>query len=141
MSDVGFTHVALRASRIDLSIDFYRRFAGLHVVHRRVDADTGKTVAWLGDRLRPFVLVLLESDEVDHRLGGFAHLGVGCASREEVDRLCAEARGESRLVLGPLDAGPPVGYFAFLSDPDGHNLELSFGQEVGPAATGGRGDP
>ncbi len=140
MPDVGFTHVALRATRIEASLAFYRRFAGLEVVHRRVDAETGKTVAWLGDRRRPFVLVLLESDEIDHRLGGFAHLGVGCASREEVDRLCAEARTEGHAVLGPLDAGPPVGYFAFLSDPDGHNLELSFGQEVAAAATGSRAE-
>jgi lactoylglutathione lyase len=29
------------------------------------------------------------------------------------------------------DFGPPVGYWAFIADPDGNTLELSFGQEVG----------
>jgi hypothetical protein len=34
-------------------------------------------------------------------------------------------------VSGPYDSGPPVGYWAIIPDPDGHNLELSYGQEVG----------
>jgi len=38
---------------------------------------------------------------------------------------------EGRTVLGPFDSGPPVGYWAYVVDPDGHNLELSYGQEVG----------
>jgi hypothetical protein len=48
-----------------------------------------------------------------------------------VDRLCALAREEGRLLNGPRDAGPPIGYVAFIRDPDGHTLEVSFGQEVG----------
>ena len=34
-------------------------------------------------------------------------------------------------VFGPIDSGPPVGYWGYIVDPDGHNLEISFGQEVG----------
>jgi hypothetical protein len=41
------------------------------------------------------------------------------------------ARREDRLIGGPTNSGPPVGYWAFLRDPDGHSLELSYGQEVG----------
>jgi catechol 2,3-dioxygenase-like lactoylglutathione lyase family enzyme len=138
MSDVGFTHVALLATRIEESIDFYGRFAGMEVVHRREDPDGGHAVVWLSDRTRPFVLVLLETARVDHRLSGFAHLGVGCASSAEVDRRCALARAENRKCLGPIDGGKPVGYFALVTDPDGHNLELSYGQEVGLTVTGAR---
>jgi hypothetical protein len=32
--------------------------------------------------------------------------------------------------LAASDSGPPVGYFGVIVDPDGHNLELAFGQEV-----------
>ncbi|MBI3767577.1 MAG: hypothetical protein HY271_03660 [Deltaproteobacteria bacterium] len=32
------------------------------------------------------------------------------------------------------DAGPVVGFYGMLSDPDGYNLELSYGQEVGMTA-------
>jgi hypothetical protein len=94
-------------------------------VHRR------EGVVWLSDRTRPFVIVLIESDRVEPALRPSAHLGVACASRAEVDRLAALARLQGRLVSGPEDAGPPVGYWVFFRDPDGHTLELSHGQEVG----------
>lgn len=129
--DRGLTHVALPVSDVDASIDFYERFADMQVVHRRIDDETGESVVWLSDGTRPFVIVLIEQHAVSHALGGFAHLGVGCASRAEVDRRCDDARREGRDVFGPEDHGEPVGYWAIVADPDGHNLELSHGQEVG----------
>ena len=130
MSDVGLTHVALPVRDLDASIDFYARYARMQVVHRR------EGVVWLSDRTRPFVIVLMQGSEVEP-LRPAAHLGVACASRAEVDRLCALARDERRLVGGPEDYGPPVGYWAFLSDPDGHTLEISHGQDVGLVVEGG----
>jgi hypothetical protein len=32
-----------------------------------------------------------------------------------------------------------VGYWAFIEDPDGHNLEISYGQEVGFTVSGSGG--
>lgn len=136
MADVGLTHVALPARDLGASVAFYARYAALRVVHRRRDPESGHEVVWLADDRRPFVLVLIEQERPGTPLGPLAHLGVGCASRAEVDRLAAEARVEGRLRLGPIDAPAPVGYFAFLSDPDGHTLELSHGQEVALAVTG-----
>lgn len=127
--DVGASHLALVASDLARSISFYERYAGMKIVHERRDPG-GSRVVWLSDLTRPFVLVLIEG-RVDARLGGSCHLGVGCASREEVDRLAGAARAEGCLELGPTDSGEPVGYWAFLRDPDGHHLELSYGQEVG----------
>jgi catechol 2,3-dioxygenase-like lactoylglutathione lyase family enzyme len=111
------------------SAAFYARFAGFEVVHRRGAA--GSRVIWLSDLRRPFAVVLVESVQCDARLDGIAHLGIGCASREEVDALCADAARSGCLERPPADAGPPVGYMAILRDPDGHNLELSHGQQVG----------
>jgi catechol 2,3-dioxygenase-like lactoylglutathione lyase family enzyme len=128
-ADLGATHLALVVSNLGRSVAFYERYAGMKVVHEREESG-GARVAWISDLTRPWVLVLIQG-EVDARLGGFCHLGVGCASRDEVDRLCTLARDEGCLSLGPIDSGGPVGYWAFLRDPDGHNLELSFGQEVG----------
>lgn len=131
--DLGLTHVALPVTDVDAGIDFYRRFAEMEVVPDRRDAETGNRVVWVSDRTRPFVIVLIQQGAISHALGGSAHLGVGCESREEVDRRCDLARREGRVVLGPLDSGYPVGYWALITDPDGHNLEVSHGQEVGLA--------
>jgi catechol 2,3-dioxygenase-like lactoylglutathione lyase family enzyme len=136
MSDLGLTHVALTVADPERSIDFYSRYARMEVVHRRQDESTGRSVVWLSDRTRPFVIVLIEAVRVDATLSGFAHLGIGCRERAEVDRLLALAREEGRPNLGPFDSGYPVGYWGFIVDPDGHNLELSHGQEVGLAVTG-----
>jgi catechol 2,3-dioxygenase-like lactoylglutathione lyase family enzyme len=127
--DLGLTHVALPVSDVDRSVAFYKGYADMRVVHDRVDEDPRTHVVWLSDLTRPFVIVLLET-KVSHALGGWAHLGVGCPSREEVDARCARARAEGYEVLGPSDSGPPVGYWAIIVDPDGHNLELAYGQEV-----------
>jgi catechol 2,3-dioxygenase-like lactoylglutathione lyase family enzyme len=137
MADIGLTHVALTSANIAESIAFYQRYAKMTVVHRRRDAETNKSVVWLSDRTRPFVVVLLETDHASNELTGFAHLGVGCESREEIDRLCEQARREGRECIGPNDYGYPVGYWAFIVDPDGHNLEVSYGQEVGLAVAHG----
>jgi catechol 2,3-dioxygenase-like lactoylglutathione lyase family enzyme len=124
MGDLGLTHVALPARDLDESIDFYARYARMQVVHRR------EGVVWLSDKTRPFVIVLMHSEAVAHPLRAPAHLGVGCDSRDEIDRLAARALAEDRLIEGPSDYGPPVGYFAFIRDPDGHTLEISHGQDV-----------
>jgi catechol 2,3-dioxygenase-like lactoylglutathione lyase family enzyme len=124
------THVALPVRDLERSIDFYARYARMQVVHRR------EGVVWLSDRTRPFVIVLIAEPQVAHPLRPDAHLGVACESRAEVDRLCALARDERCLQSGPQDYGPPVGYWAFLADPDGHTLEISHGQDVGLAVEG-----
>ncbi len=134
MSDVGLTHVALPVTSIERSIAFYASYAGMQVVHQREGA------VWLSDRTRPFVIVLIETPTVDAPLLPMAHLGVGCPSRDDVDRLCAKARSESVLLQGPSDYGPPVGYWAFIRDPDGHTLEISHGQEVA-LTLAGRSEP
>jgi catechol 2,3-dioxygenase-like lactoylglutathione lyase family enzyme len=129
--DIGLTHIALPVADIDRSIDFYAKYAGMEVVHRRIDAETGVAVVWLSDRTRPFVIVLIQKEDVNPVLSPLAHLGVGCKSRADLDKLCDAARQSGVLLQEPKDSGYPIGYWAFLRDPDGHTLELSYGQEIG----------
>lgn len=131
MIDIGLTHIALPVSDVERSIEFYSTYAAMQVVHRRIDAEAGVAVVWLTDSTRPFVIVLIQTDSVHPVLSPFAHLGVGCKSREYMDSLCEKARQEGVLLESPKDSGYPIGYWAFLRDPDGHTLELSYGQEIG----------
>jgi catechol 2,3-dioxygenase-like lactoylglutathione lyase family enzyme len=124
MTDVGLTHIALEVSNLDASLDFYARYAAMEVVHRR------EGVVWLSDHTRPFVVVLIETARISGPLAPASHLGVACAERNEIDRFAEIARNEGCLVSGPEDYGPPVGYWVFVRDPDGHTLELSHGQQV-----------
>jgi catechol 2,3-dioxygenase-like lactoylglutathione lyase family enzyme len=130
MADLGLTHVAFSVRDLAASVAFYERYAGMTVVHRRTDEGSVK-VAWVTDHTRPFVVVLIEGvSRDDTPLGPFGHLGVACKSRDEVDRLCALAAAEGRLRKPATDSGPPVGYWAFIADPDGNTLEVSHGQDT-----------
>ena len=71
-------HLAINVRNVDRSIEFYGRYAGMQVVHRRKDESTGHSVVWLSDLTRPFVIVLIEAGSVDQSLCGlFCHIGVG----------------------------------------------------------------
>jgi catechol 2,3-dioxygenase-like lactoylglutathione lyase family enzyme len=132
--DVGLTHVALEVTDLDRSIEFYARYAKMEVVHRRAQTtEPDLEIAWLSDRTRPFVVVLMEATHVDRPLGSFAHLGVACSTRAELERQCAVAAAEGCLREPLRETGSPAGCLAMLSDPDGHTLELSHGQEIGIA--------
>lgn len=131
MIDIGLTHIALPVADVEQSIRFYSTYAGMQAIHRRTDAETGVAVVWLSDRTRPFVIVLIQTSSVHPVLSPLAHLGVGCKSREFMDALCEKAQQEGVLLQAPKDSGYPIGYWAFLRDPDGHTLELSYGQEIG----------
>jgi catechol 2,3-dioxygenase-like lactoylglutathione lyase family enzyme len=141
MSESSFTHIALSVGDLEASVDFYRRYAELELVHERREPSGARTV-WMSDGKLPFVLVLIAPGRASVRrsLGRvlarwfrvFAHLGVSCDSREKVESLCELALREGRLRKPPRDAGPIVGYYGMIADPDGHNLEVSFGQVVAP---------
>ena len=126
---VSWTHITITVSNIDRSIDFYTSLCGLSVVRdRRLEG--GGTV-WLGYEPQAgedptFVLVLSEG-EVTNRLD---HFGFQCESRAEVDSLAEEAERRGILVYRPQDSGGAVGYWTQLKDPDGHNVEFTFGQPL-----------
>lgn len=127
------THVALFARDVERSVSFYRRYAGLEEVHRRVD--DGVTVVWLGEgeRRDPFVIVIIAADHADPvDPAPLAHIGYAVGSRHEVDEVASRAMVEGCLVDPPRDAGPVVGYYCILRDPDGNLVEFSFGQSLRP---------
>ena len=103
----------------------------MQVIHRRNQASNPtREIGWLSDGTRPFAIVLAEIDVVENTLGPFAHLGVACATENELAELCEQAETEGVLRQPPKNTGGPAGIYAMLEDPDGHTLELSYGQEI-----------
>ena len=145
------THVALGVHSLDRTIAFYRKHVRLHIVHDRHDG--GMRVVWMAEREQDpnFVLVLFEvnADPAPSPAPGpttLQHLGFALSSREEVDTAAAAARADGILTLEPIYAGPIVGYFCMLRDPDGNQVEFSYGQPINPrdlpqeSSTPARGD-
>lgn len=127
------THVAIFCRDIEASVRFYRTHVGLHEVHRRTEDET--TVVWMGEEGRDgdFVIVLL-GVQPPGGSGAVAHLGYAVGSREEVDAAARRAQLAGLDVQPPVYAGPVVGYYCMVRDPDGNWIEFSFGQSLGPAA-------
>jgi len=131
------THVAIRTSSLEASVAFYRRYAGLHVVHER--EDQGIRVVWLSHTpVDPeFVIVVLELPHAELREPAPSdHLGFDVASREDVDRIARLAREAGCLKYGPAEGGRIVGYFCMLRDPSGNTCEFSHGQPINPMQIG-----
>ena len=129
----ALTHVAIRSEDISQSIDFYRRYAGLELVHDRTD--DGFRVVWMAaTAIAPsFVFVILGMPHEPARDPcPTDHYGLAVESKEEVDRIAELAREEGRLKFGPAHGGPIVGYFVMVRDPSGNTCEFSHGQPTDP---------
>jgi catechol 2,3-dioxygenase-like lactoylglutathione lyase family enzyme len=127
------THVATRSRDVAKSVEFYQRYVGLHVVHDRLD--DAVRVVWLSETAEDpkFVLVIIgipHEEYVDRSLA--EHFGYDLPSREAVDAIAARGAEEGILLQGPVYAGPIVGYFCMLRDPDGNIVEFSHGQPINP---------
>jgi catechol 2,3-dioxygenase-like lactoylglutathione lyase family enzyme len=92
-------------------------------------------VVWLAERETDpeFVLVLFEvPGDPPPGPATLQHLGFAVASREEVEAAATAARADGILVIEPVYAGPVVGYFCIVRDPDGNQVEFSYGQPINP---------
>lgn len=119
-------HLALLTRDAERAARFYCEWAGMEVVHDRQDEGSTHRVIWVrlaGDR-GGLIIVLVEVDEQRPK-GYMDHFGFHVESRAEVDRIAGRAREEGRLVDEPQYAGPVVGYFCTISDPEGNLLEFS----------------
>lgn len=119
-------HIALLTKDAEKAARFFCHWAGMSVIHDRKDPGSIHRVMWvrLAQESSGLIIVLVEIDE-DRPKGRMDHFGFHVASRAEVDEIAARARVAGILVDEPQYAGPVVGYFCTISDPDGNILEFS----------------
>ena len=131
------THVALHVRDFEKSVAFYREYCGLVPVHERRDATGKEAVAWLAEpgREKELIFVVISGGPEHARAErDFSHFGFALESRAAVDAVAAKARAAGILRWSPRDEPYPVGYYCGVSDPDGHAVEFSYGQPLGPGA-------
>jgi catechol 2,3-dioxygenase-like lactoylglutathione lyase family enzyme len=138
------THLALHVRDLEACIAFYSTYCSMRVVHERLAA--GQRVVWMAEpgRETSFIFVLM-SGGMGHTQAAtdYSHLGFALDSRAAVDAVADRARTAGDLVWEPRQEPYPVGYYCGLRDPDGHMIEFSYGQPLGPgvppSAAGGYG--
>lgn len=127
--------MALHVRNLDASIAFYEKYCALQKVH---DRSTGSArVAWLATpgEEQTFVFVLIDGGQpVPRRESDFSHLGFAVDSKARVDALARAAEADGILIWKPSENPFPVGYYCGIQDPDGHAVEISYGQPLGPGA-------
>lgn len=125
---VRLTHLGLPVTELTKSIAFYEKWAGMKVTEKPTSG--GIQAARLSQKDGTFVLSLLEMPGA-LPMPGVMHLGLECGSKAQVDKIAADAKKAGILLAAPIDSGADLGYQAYVSDPDGNNVEFSFGQKVG----------
>lgn len=119
-------HIALLTKDVERSTRFYSEWAAMSVIHQRQDSGSSHRVSWvrLAHDRSGLIIVLIESDQVGAE-GRVDHFGFHVSSRADVDEIAGRARSAGILHDEPQYAGPIVGYFCTIKDPDGNLLEFS----------------
>jgi len=133
-----WTHVALRVTDIDATIEWYTTFTPLELLERRADDDGFG--AWLGhpDPDSPFILVVAQflpdrdpfAGAPTNTLQPFSHLGIELPAKDDVDEVARRGEAAGCLAMPAKQMPDPIGYICMLRDPDGNMVEFSYDQGV-----------
>jgi lactoylglutathione lyase len=126
---IRWTHITATVSDLQRSIDFYTSICQLTLIKDR--RPEGGSTVWLGPKPADgdpptFVLVLMRGEVVSR----LEHLGFQCDVKELVDIIAEEAKRKGILVEPPTFTGGDVGYWTVIKDPDGHQVEFTYGQPL-----------
>jgi catechol 2,3-dioxygenase-like lactoylglutathione lyase family enzyme len=125
---ICFTHVAIRANDLDLSVEFYRQFCGMTPVNDR-RAKGGETI-WLamtGDIWPALFLLVLDRSS---SLTTINHLGFQV---DTIDRLIEIERRalQAAILMEPItNSGRDVAQWMMVKDPSSNIVEFTFGQPI-----------
>lgn len=117
-------HAAVWVSDVERTLEFYVDVLGLEKTNEFVGGDDARNIYVAGDGDAEIQF----KHDPDHDLGEpstarFDHLALEVDDADaEVERLLAET--DTELLRGPLDSTGASARVAFITDPDGHVVEL-----------------
>ena len=126
-------HLALACRDISKTVEFYKRYAEMEVIHDRHEHEA--RVTWIRHRRdrNGLILVLIQGSTIPKTPKGLVnHLGFHVANDHEVDLISKMADSENCLVEPAKNGGNILGYYCIVRDPDGNLLEFSYGQAKAP---------
>ena len=128
------THIALHVQDVEKSKAFYAKWAGMNEVHSHGDYLQGTKTVWMaspgqGD---DFVIVLVPGANDNKQAEGMRHIGLSVGSEKEVKKIASEAKKAGILHWDYATYSWPIGTLCSVKDPDGHIVEISYGQPLGP---------
>ncbi len=120
-------------SALDACVRFYQRYCNFKVIDDQVRGEQRVVCMAESGRESEFVLQLFSGGEDKPAAPeAYHHFGFAVDSRAAVDDEIAKGREEGILIGGPEDGPFPTGYFCGLKDPNGNNVEISYGHLINP---------
>lgn len=125
------SHIGLPVTDVAKSVAFHKKWAGMTVQDGPNDPGGVKGVR-LTQAGATFAISLLEMAGGQRHVHARRHAPRARLHQQGTGRkIASDAKKAGILLSAPIDSGPDLAYQTYISDPDGNNLEFSFGQQLG----------
>ena len=121
-------HLALQVEDLERSISFYVNGLGMKLLRRRATAERNEIAAYLGygDEATEVAIELFQflDNEKSSHLSHPSHVAIAVNGIEDVIKILMQHGAQIKSAPTHHRAGSPS-KFAFVLDPDGHEIELT----------------
>ena len=127
-----FNNISLHVRDMTVSQEFYREWCDMNVSHYGQVSRSCRMVT--PGQSNPFQLILCDGAATTAGLekSNISHIGIATATMEELQTTYERAQQAGIVERSLITLPYPAGTLFFAKDPDGNNVEFSYGQPLGP---------